>query len=181
MDRSNHYESAFEAFLQEQRLPYVAVDEARRSYLGDETLKSLDFIVHGPAGAGLLVDIKGRRFPGGPEDRPRPVWESWAANDDVRGLECWVQLFGPNFRGLLVFTYEVQPTVSLPAYTDDLWEHRGRRYLLRAVEIGDYRRFMRVRSPRWGTVALPRQRFRELVRPFSHFLDPAGVAEDIWA
>ena len=31
MDRSNHYESAFEAYLRARRLGYVAVDEAHRA------------------------------------------------------------------------------------------------------------------------------------------------------
>ena len=35
MDRSNHYEAAFEAYLQWHRLCYVAVDETRRAWLGD--------------------------------------------------------------------------------------------------------------------------------------------------
>ena len=65
MDRSNHYEAAFEAYLQWHRLCYVAVDETRRAMLGETRVKSLDFIVYGPHGARLLVDVKGRRFPGG--------------------------------------------------------------------------------------------------------------------
>src|SRR5437868_5004877 len=75
MDRSNHYEAAFEGYLQWHRLCYVAVDETRRAMLGDLRVKSLDFIVHGPGGARLLVDVKGRRFPTGPGQRPRRVWE----------------------------------------------------------------------------------------------------------
>ena len=31
MNRDNHYEAAFEAYLRARRLPYIAVDEARRS------------------------------------------------------------------------------------------------------------------------------------------------------
>ena len=65
MDRSNHYEAAFEAYLRARRLGYVAVDEAHRSTLDDEPVKSLDFIVHGADGSKLLVDVKGRRFPTG--------------------------------------------------------------------------------------------------------------------
>src|SRR5207249_8288757 len=53
MDRSNPYETAFEAFLQEQGLCYVAVDETRRAILGDVPVKNLDFIVLGPTGAKL--------------------------------------------------------------------------------------------------------------------------------
>jgi hypothetical protein len=34
MDRGNHYEHAFEAYLQENRLGYVAVDQSRRSLWG---------------------------------------------------------------------------------------------------------------------------------------------------
>ena len=34
MDRSNHYEAAFEDWLQENDLCYVAVDESRRAMLG---------------------------------------------------------------------------------------------------------------------------------------------------
>ena len=44
-----------------------------------------------------------------------------------------------------------------------------KRYLLRAVPSADYRRFMRVRSPKWDTVTLPHAVFRSLVRPLHHF------------
>jgi hypothetical protein len=169
MDRSNHYEAAYEAYLQEHRLCYVAVDETRRAMLGDVRLKSLDFIVYGQNGARLLVDVKGRRFPSGPEHRQRRVWESWSTLDDVRGLEQWMRLFGPGYQGLLVFVYHVLPAVTLPDDVEDLWTWRGRRYLLRAVAADDYRLHMRVRSPRWGTVGLPGAAYRELVQPFRAF------------
>ena len=78
MDRSNHYEAAFEAYLQRHGLCYVAVDETRRAVLGDLRIKSLDFIVHGEGGIRLLVDVKGRRFPTGLGDRQRHVWECWS-------------------------------------------------------------------------------------------------------
>ena len=79
MDRSNHYEAAFEAYLQWHRLSYVGVDETRRAFLGDRPVKNLDFIVLAQVGGRLLVDVNGRRFPGGPSGRdpgkvtcPRP-------------------------------------------------------------------------------------------------------------
>ena len=179
MDRSNHYEAAFEAYLQWHRLCYVAVDETRRAWLGDQRVKNLDFIVHGEAGSRLLVDVKGRRFPTGAAGRQRRVWECWSTRDDVDGLGRWAELFGPDYVALLVFAYRVLPSVSLPDDTDDLWTWRGRRYLLRAVPINDYRQHMRVRSPRWGTVSLPGAVFRELVRPFHHFTHGAApVAEE---
>jgi hypothetical protein len=179
MDRSNHYEAAFEAYLQWHRLCYVAVDETRRAMLGDLRVKSLDFIVHGEAGARLLVDVKGRRFPSGSPSKQRRVWESWCEQEDLIGLEQWATLFGPGFQGLLVFAYHLLPSVALPEDTDDLWTWRGRRYLLRAVAADDYRRHMRVRSPKWGTVWLPGAVFRDLVRPLHHFTrGPQPVAEE---
>jgi hypothetical protein len=179
MDRSNHYEAAFEAYLQWHRLCYVAVDETRRATLGDLRVKSLDFIVHGEGGSRLLVDVKGRRFPGGSAQHRRRVWECWSTQDDVDGLERWTELFGPGYQGLLVFVYQLLPGVELPELTEDLWTWRGRRYLLRAVAVQDYRRCMRVRSPKWGTVWLPGASFRALVRPFQYFTQaPQPVVEE---
>src|SRR5205807_407940 len=107
MDRSNHYEAAFEGYLRARRLGYVAVDETHRASLDDEPVKSLDFVVYG-SGTRLLVDVKGRRFPGGPKDRPRRVWESWSTREDVDGLERWAERFGPDYLPLLVFAYQIR-------------------------------------------------------------------------
>jgi hypothetical protein len=179
MDRSNHYEAAFEAYLQWHRLCYVAVDETRRSMLGDVPVKSLDFIVYSAEGARLLVDVKGRRFPSGPDHHQRRVWECWSTSDDIIGLTQWARLFGEGYQGLLVFSYHVLPTEKLSDDVTDIWTWRGRRYLLRAIAAEDYRQNMRVRSPKWDTVFLPGAVFRELARPFHEFLQPPRlVAEE---
>jgi hypothetical protein len=179
MDRGNHYEAAFEAYLQWHRLCYVAVDETRRAMLGESPVKSLDFLVFGDQGARLLVDVKGRRFPCGKPGKQRRVWECWSTRDDLDGLERWAELSG--FQDLLVFAYHVLPGVELPEDTEDLWTWRGQRYLLRAIAAADYRRHMRVRSPKWDTVTLPRAVFRELVRPLHHFTSaaPGGLEWDL--
>jgi hypothetical protein len=177
MDRSNHYEAAFEAYLQGHRLCYVGVDETRRTQLGETSIKNLDFIVYGAGGARLLVDVKGRRFPAGAPGRWRRVWECWSTREDIDGLERWTAMFGPDYRGLLVFAFQLLPPVTLPEDTDDLWCWRGRRYLLRAVPVDQYRPHMRVRSPRWETVALPGPVFRRLARPLSHFTETGVMAD----
>jgi len=94
MDRGNHYESAFESYLQKNKICYVAVDEQRRSCLAGEPVKSLDFILYAESGARFVVDVKGRKFPGGPPDKPRKVWECWSTIDDVEGLERWANMSG---------------------------------------------------------------------------------------
>lgn len=177
MDRDNHYEVAFESYLQARRLSYVAVDESRRSFMGDGLVKSLDFLVFAPSGAKLCVDVKGRRFPAGNPSRPRRVWECWSFQEDVDGLGRWARLAGEGYRGLFVFAYLLGPEAALPDSTVDLHAWRGRRYLFRAVDAEDYRDYMRVRSPRWKTVSLLKADFRLLVRPFSDFVraeQPAG-------
>src|SRR5262245_58338512 len=174
MDRTNHYEAAFEAYLQWHRLCYIAVDETRRAFLGETRVKNLDFIVYGAADARLVVDVKGRRFPGGPAGNRR-VWKCWAESDDIDGLTRWANLLGPDYQALLVFAYHLLPSVELPEDTDDLWTWRGKRYLLRAVEVAEYRKHMRVHSPKWGTVNLPAAVFRELVQPFHFYSHPRGA------
>jgi hypothetical protein len=169
MDRGNHYEAAFAAYLQWHGLGYVAVDESRRALLGTTPVKSLDFIVFGAGGARLVVDVKGRRFPGGPAHKPRRVWECWSTRDDIDSLQRWAELSGPDYLGLLVFSYHLLPSVELAEDTEDLWTWRGRRYLLRALPVADYSRSMVVRSPRWGTVGLSSTAYRALVRPLSHY------------
>ena len=168
MDRSNPYESAFEAYLSERGLCYIGVDEKKRSFLDEASVKNLDFIVLGSSGARLLVDVKGRRFPGGPPDKKRRVWENWSTQEDIRGMTSWMRLFGAGYLGLFVFMYRIGQDETL-SDASGIWTWQGTRYRLLAVTVEDYRRHMRVRSPRWGTVSLPGEVFRSLARPFSYY------------
>ena len=167
MDRGNHYEAAFEEYLRQRKLPYIPVDETRRATLAQGgPLKSLDFIVYGEKGCRLLVDVKGRRYPGKSGGKARGTWECWSTQDDVDGLLRWQEIFGPGFDGALVFMYELSEQVELPAETPDLWKWRGQRYLLRAVLIDEYAERMKTRSPKWKTVSLSTAAYKELVKPF---------------
>ncbi|MGL6095456.1 MAG: HYExAFE family protein [Fimbriiglobus sp.] len=175
MDRSNHYEVAFEAYLRSRNVPFVAVDEAKRSLLEDGPVKSVDFIVVGPQDAKLVVDVKGRRFPGGPAESPRFVWQNWCEHNDIDGLGRWACHFGPDFRGVLAFVYHIGPPFRLPTGTPDVFAFREQTYLMRAADAVTYRQRMRPRSRRWDTVHLPTAAFREVVRPFSDFLQERGT------
>jgi len=170
MKRDNHYEAAFEAFVRALGLAVVAVDEARRSYLDSDSVKSPDFLVVGPRDARLVVDVKGRKFPGGTPEQPRMTWQNWCEAADVDALQRWAARLGPDYRGVLAFVYDIRPHVDLPADTPNVFAFRDRVYLMRGVLVDDYRSAMRTRSPRWGTVHLPTAAFRELVKPFSWFL-----------
>ena len=175
MKSDNHYEAAFDAYLRERGCGVVPVVEARRSYLDADEVKSPDFIVVAPRDAKLVVDVKGRKFPGtGKGGKPRNVWHNWCEREDVDSLIRWADRFGGGFRGVLAFVYHLAPHVEMPADTPDLFAFRGRMYLLRGVCATAYRSHMRTRSPRWGTVHVLTDDFRELVKPISHFLAPAA-------
>lgn len=169
-NRDNHYESAFEEYLRGRGVPYVAVDEARRSLLSDgASIKSLDFIVSAPVGTTWLVDVKGRRFPSG--DQTAQYWKNWSTRDDLRSLTQWERLFGETFRGLFVFAYDVLGDRS-PLPEAQLFEHRGNLYGFVAIRLSDYIRHAHQISPKWDTVAMPTAAFRRLAQPLEELLGP---------
>lgn len=192
--RRFHYEQAFEHYLRCNRVPYVAVDEARKALtrpdihpdtVAGDALKSFDFVVYSPEG-NLLLDVKGRKCavrwkrpaPAAPR---RPAarlsgtrlasgrtgrLESWVTDEDVQSLGAWAHLFGSTFRAVFVFMYwcESQPPDSL---FQEVFEFGGRWYVLRCVDLCDYRRFMVRRSERWGTWCVPAEAFAAISRPFA--------------
>jgi hypothetical protein len=167
MNRDNHYEAAFEAFLRARRLPYIAVDEARRSLVADGSLKSLDFIVSPPGQPSWLVDVKGRRFPSGEEHHQ--YWKNWSTRDDLRSLAAWQNHFGPGFCPLLVFAYHLVGGRS-PLAREELFEFRGEHYGFLGVRLADYVPHARPLSESWDTVAMPTGLFRRAARPIDQWL-----------
>jgi hypothetical protein len=167
-NRDNHYEAAFEQFLRSRQIPYVAVDEAKRSLMGDGSIKSLDFIVSSADGSSWLVDVKGRRFPSGNQ---KQYWKNWSTQDDLRSLAQWEKLFGERFGALFVFAYNIVGDRA-PLAVESLFEFRGGLYGFVAVRMRDYAMHARQISPRWDTVAMPCGHFRELAAPVEFFLQP---------
>jgi len=168
MKRDNHYERAFEAFLRRHGVAYVAVDEARRSQLGDgASLKNLDFLLTTTKGVTWLVDVKGRRFPSG--DQTCQYWKNWSTRDDLVSLNRWERLFGDSFHGLFVFAYWVLGQRA-PLPPERLFEYRGRLYGFVGVRLCDYARAARIISPKWDTVAMPTRSFRGSARAMDELL-----------
>jgi len=164
--RGNHYDVAFEEFLRARRTPYVAVDETRRALLEQASLKSMDFIVYSPNSVNLLVDVKGRKFPTGESGHK---WENWATAEDLPSLLKWEEVFGSNFRAVLVFAYDVIDAKYLPEFPET-FTFRERTYAFYGVWAEHYRDAMRIRSPKWETVSLPSRDFQRLRTPISQFL-----------
>lgn len=166
-NRNNHYEAAFEAFLRDRRVPYVAVDEQRRSLAADGSLKSLDFIVSPAGGRSWLVDVKGRRFPSG--DEHRQYWRNWSTRDDLRSLAAWQTYFGQSFCPVLVFAYHLVADRS-PLPSEQLYRHKGESYGFVAVRLSDYVPHARPLSASWDTVTMPVPKFREVAQPWCEML-----------
>ena len=160
--RTNPYEVALEAFLRAEKIPYIAVDERRRSLYGAGSLKNLDFIAT-PPGAEMswLIDVKGRRFPSGRKNR---YWKNWTTTDDLQSLSQWQQLLGSQFRGMLVFVYDVVGDLA-PVPERLLFEHNERIYAFIGIRLDLYLAWARKISPRWKTMSMPAKAFRQLAEP----------------
>lgn len=165
--RNNHYDAALEEYLRRLRVPYVAVDEAKRALFAEVSLKSLDFIIYSHQGPNLLVDVKGRRFPSG--GTQRHYWENWSTRDDIESLRRWQDVFGSDFLSMLIFAYNLCDARSLQIF-EEPFSYRERSYAFVALTLEDYCKHLRVRSSRWATVSLPTAEFRRLIRPLAEFL-----------
>jgi hypothetical protein len=163
-DRTVHYEAAFEAFLRDRGVPYVAVDEAKKALFANAKLKSFDFVVYSKNGPNLLVDVKGRSCR---NRSARSGFETWTTQRDVEDLLQWEQVFGDGFRAVLTFVYWVDPPLAAEA---GMFEFRDRWYVIMGIDLAEYRDHMRRRSVKWETVALPAEDFRSLARPLESWL-----------
>lgn len=187
--RRHHYESAFEGYLRSRRIPYIAVDEARKTLLPQasqsgstdsrastvrpDALKSFDFVVYTQAG-NLLVDVKGRHAARSIR-AGAPRLESWVTCEDVDSLARWEALFGAGFTGAFAFIY-CQADQPPDAEFDEMFEDHGRWYGVRIVHLSDYTRHMRPRSPRWRTLHVAPADFWRISGPLCQPYRPLTTA-----
>lgn len=167
MKQHVEYEAAFEDYLRRRQIPYVAVDEAKRTAFRDAKLKSFDFIVYSARGRNWLVDVKGRRWAARGAGT-RPAWENWVTRADLDGLSQWQEVFGAEFGGMFVFAYSVAEPSTPPAEVS--FAFRGTTYVFAGFPIDEYKLHARVRSPKWGTVNIPTATFAQKVRPIDDWL-----------
>lgn len=175
----HHYEQALEAHLRARRIPYISVNEARRTLLPPDAelsiadpasdsgrrvmLKSFDFVLYGEP-TNLLIDVKGRKVKGRAGGAGR--LESWVTQDDIDALGRWERLFGEGFRAAFVFIYWCQDQPP-DALFQEIFEHQGRWYAVRSVLLGAYRAEMVPRSRRWGTVHVPTAAYERIHSPLT--------------
>jgi len=170
--RNVHYEAAFEDYLRVKGWPYVAVDEAKKAVFAGALVKSFDFLVYSASGANLLVDVKGRKFPGAASKaKPGPsrAWENWVTREDVEGLRKWARIFGDDFTPVFVFAYWLQGTPRKTPF-EDVHLFRRRHYAFMAASLSDYAAAAKDRSAKWGTITVPKARFVRMAKDIAAFL-----------
>ena len=155
----NHYERAFQNWLIDNRIQYIAIDEHKRASFARCKVKSFDFLVYPANGQIIIAEVKGRKFKGTSLAK-LTGFECWVTAEDVDGLVKWQRVFGPAYQALFIFAYKAE-NVDVDFDGRDVFEFDTDRYVFFAVKLDDYRSFMKRRSPKWRTVTLPADKFRQ--------------------
>ena len=194
--RSVHYEAAFERYLRARKIPYIAVDEAKKTLFPHGVFGGSSRKGVGVRGAGVEggEGIKGKAGEGEGQRESLKSFdfviygegtnllieikgrragaslsarlENWVTHEDVQSLLRWEQLFGDGFEACFIFVYWFEAQPA-DALFEELLESEGMWYGLRAVPVRDYARVMRTRSQRWGTCDIARADFDAISVPFA--------------
>ena len=165
---NDHYERAVQDFLRSHDVPYLRVDQIKRSAFAGVKLKSFDLLIYPEQGRNILADIKGRKWPYR-VGRTRKYWENWVTADDLQGLTRWQEVFGEEFRSAFIFSYWLTEAEDIPT-GQGLHTFDGQKYGFLLVWLSDYTHNMRVRSARWRTLSMPTEPFKALAKPLEDVL-----------
>jgi hypothetical protein len=157
---SNHYEEAFENWLIDNHVQYVTVDQNKRAAFARSRIKSFDFLIYpGTARSEIIIaEVKGRKFSGTTLEKLSGL-QSWVTIDDVRGLIRWEQVFGKGYTAAFIFAYRFE-NIDVECDGRRVYDFNHQKYLFLSIKLDDYRSYMTVRSPKWQTVSLPADSFR---------------------
>jgi len=164
----NHYERAFESWLIDNRIEYESVDEHKRTAFGSSDIKSFDFLLYPPGKPIVIAEVKGRKFKGTSLAK-LAGFECWVTIGDIEGLTRWQRVFGEDHQAAFVFAYKTE-NVDVDFDGRDYFDFDSNKYLFFYVKLDDYREFMKRRSPKWQTVTLPAEKFRDCAVHINEFL-----------
>jgi hypothetical protein len=155
---ANHYEQAFEHWLIDHHIPYVRADEHKRIGSALRSVKNFDFLLRAGSDRQIIVEVKGRTFKGTSVAGMKGL-ECWVTRDDVKSLQMWQRVLG--HEAAFVFAYRILNVDVDFDGRESLLVGRNR-YLFWAVRVDDYACHMKRRSPKWRTVTLSAEKFREV-------------------
>ena len=164
----NHYERAFQNWLIDHQIDYVALNEEKEIELGRNGIKSFDFLLELKDGRGIIAEIKGRRFKGTTFEKLASL-ECWVTTGDIDGLTKWREIFGNNHEAVFVFIYKIE-NIDVDFDGAEVFDFDSRRYIFFCIRLDDYVKFMKRRSPKWQTVTLPADKFRQCAIPLTNYL-----------
>jgi hypothetical protein len=155
----NHYERAFENFLIDNHIRYDSTTKQKRATFEKSSIKSFDFLLYPPNQQKIIAEIKGRKFKGTAFAK-MTGFECWVTADDVAGLENWQKSLGSGHIAAFIFAYCIE-NVDVDFDGREVFDFDNNRYIFFAVKLDDYKRHMKRRSPKWETVTLPAENFRQ--------------------
>ena len=159
----NHYERAFGNWLIDNHIRYITVDEQKRAALGRSKIKSFDYLLyprnHKSRSRIIVAEVKGRKFKG-VSFAKLTGFECWVTGDDIVGLTQWQNVFGPTHMAAFIFAYKIE-NIDVDFDGRDVYDFSNSRYVFFAIKLDDYVKFMKVRSPKWQTVTLSADKFRQ--------------------
>jgi hypothetical protein len=155
----NHYEKAFGNWLIDNHVQYLAVDEQKRAAFGRSKIKSFDYLLYPQNQSIIVAEIKGRSFKC-TSFAKMTGFECWVTTEDVDGLTRWQDLFGAGHTAAFVFAYNIE-NVDVDFDGREIYDYDRKRYIFFCVRLDDYKKYMTQRSPKWKTVTLPADKFRQ--------------------
>jgi hypothetical protein len=164
----NHYERAFENWLIDHQIKYSPIDEHKQPALIDGRIKSFDFLVYPPDRQIIIAEVKGRKFTGTSLEK-MTSFECWVTAEDVDGLVKWQEVLGPAYQAVFIFVYLIE-NIDVDFNGVNVFDFDADRYVFFTVKLDDYRSFMKQRSPKWQTVTLPADKFRQCAAQISKLL-----------
>ncbi len=162
------YERAFENWLIDNHIQYIAIDEHKRAAFGRCKIKSFDFLLYPHNQQVIIAEVKGRLFKG-TSFAKLTGFECWVTTEDIDGLTKWQEVFGKGHTAVFVFAYKIE-NIDVDFDGREVYDFDADRYMFFAVKLDDYREFMKQRSPKWQTVTLPADKFRQCAVQIYEFL-----------
>lgn len=165
-----HQEVAFEHFLRNKNIRYLAIDEAKRPIAID---KNFDFLIFTNSKV-FIVDVKGKQIPY--RGRGGFLWETWIHPKDLTGLRQWEDMLKPLLKcpveSLITYVYWIRDKSFIPEFKT-IFKYKGKNYGIKAITLSDFDKHKQVRGalpPEPHEWELPRKQAKYLLKDIDFFL-----------
>ena len=85
---------------------------------------------------------------------------------------AWQKTLGDDYDSAFIFAYRFQ-NIDVDFDGREIFDFNEDKYLFLAVRFADYVKYMKQRSPKWKTVTLAADKFRQCARPITDLILPA--------